>query len=223
MPYCDKLEVETWAQITSADFGSIGYDYVNTLQYVINLADRAIDNYCMQPDGFFNGGGIEIQKELHDGVEFGYVGFNVWLSSHDYRPFLRLKYVPVLSITKFEEETTAGSWTTRTEGRSSDYIVDESGIYIVSNLPDYDYRNIRVTYKTGYTSTPSPIKECSVRLAASMLHRIKDSTTRITTTGLGSKSDTMGSEFQGLGKVTLSDEMKDELMQYRRKVAIKLV
>ena len=222
MPYCDKLEVETWAQITSADFGSIGYDYVNTLQYVINLADRAIDNYCMQPDGFFNGGGIEIQKELHDGVEFGYVGFNVWLSSHDYRPFLRLKYVPVLSITKFEEETTAGSWTTRTEGRSSDYIVDESGIYIVSNLPDYDYRNIRVTYKAGYTVTPSPVVECSARLAANMAHHIIDSASR-TNSGSGSVALNTASELVGLGKPVLTDELKALVRDYMRKVSIKLV
>lgn len=222
MPYSDKLQVETWAQLDESLLGAKGYDYVSTVEYLINQADRAIDNYLMQPEGFFNGGGVQIQKELHDGTEFGYVGYTVFLSASDYRPFLRLKYTPVLSVTKFEEETTAGTWTTRTEGRSSDYMVDENGVYIISNLPEYDYRNIRVTYKAGYTVTPSPISECSARLAGNMAHRIIDSAIRINAPS-GSVALNTASEFVGIAKSVFTDDLKALVREYMRKVPVRLV
>ena len=69
MPYSNNNDVRTWSQITTEDIGSVGYDFTNSVQYTINVADNMIDNHCNVPSSFFEGGGIQIDDEYHDGVE----------------------------------------------------------------------------------------------------------------------------------------------------------
>lgn len=221
MPYSTKDDVETWSQTNSSDLGSVGYDYDNTIQYLINVADRAIDDETNQPEGFFTSGGIEIEKEHHDGVEVGHYGFVVRFYGYSKRPFLRLKYTPVLSVTKLEEETSADTWTTRTEGRDNDYLVMETGVRFLRNIPKYRYKNMRVTYKTGYVATPGRISECSARLAAAMAHRIFDSKNR-GNVAVGGLSVGKPAEFVGLAKSCFTDDLKDLVKHYRRRNPVRL-
>lgn len=223
MPYCTKVEVETWSQTSTADLGSIGYDYVNTIQYLINVADRAIDDELLQPDGFFNAGGLEIEDEYHDGVEIGHYGLLVSFGlSIKRRPFLRLKYSPVLSVTKLEKSDSSGTWSTLTEGRQNDYLVMENGVRFLRSVPLYDYKNVRATYKTGYAITPGRISECSARLAAVMAQRIVDSKDR-NIANIGPLAVRKPEEFVGLAKSCFTEELKSLVRRYQRKIAPKLL
>jgi len=223
MPYSNQEDVETWAQISSNDLGSIGHSYVDTIAYLINSADRAIDDYCMQPDGFFNPGGVELQNEYHDGHDIGYYDLLVAYGlSTKRRPFLRLDYSPVLFITKLEKQDSNATWATLTEGRSSDYLVMETGIRFIRKVPLDDYKNVRCTYKAGYATTPGRVSECSARLAASLAHRIIDSKDR-NVSSLGPMQASTPREFVGLSNPSFSDELKRLVRQYKRKVPIKLL
>jgi hypothetical protein len=223
MTYSNKTAVETWSQTSTGNLGATGYDYDNTLEYLINVADRAIDDYCGQPEGFFNAGGIEIQQEYHDGVEIGDYGLMVnYPFSIKRRPFLRFKYSPVLSVTKLEKADSSGTWSTLTEGKTSDYLVMENGVRFIRSVPTYDYKNIRVTYKIGYTATPGRVGECSARLAAALAHRIIDSKDRSSAVIQG-QSTSKPDEHKGLAKPVFTSELKLLVRRYRRKVPVKLL
>lgn len=223
MTYSNQEEFETWSQTSSSDLGSIGHSYDDAVQYLIASADRAIDDYCDVPNEFFNAGGQEIVQEYHDGVEVGHYGLLVSFGlSIKRRPYLRLNHSPVLSVTTLEKSDSTGTWTTLTEGRQNDYLVMDAGIRFLRNVPSYDYKNIRATYKAGYTTTPGRIAECSARLAAAMAQRIIDSKSRknIAISGLSTGTPV---EFVGLAKPCFTVELKDLVKRYRRKVPVKLL
>jgi len=223
VPYSNQTEVETWGQISSSDLGNIGYSYVDTVAYLITVADRAIDDYCDQPDGFFEPGGVEIQQEYHDGVEAGEYNILTWFAaSLKRRPYIRLEYTPVLSVTALEENTSGTTWTERTEGRDNDYLVIEHGVRYLRNIPKYKYKNIRVTYKAGYSTTPGRINECSARLAAAIAQRIIDSKKR-DNVSLSGMSVGKPVEFVGLAKASFTSDLKSLVRRYRRKVPVKLL
>jgi len=174
----------------------------------------------MQPEGYFVGGGVEIEKEYHDGKDLGTSSSYPRFYSVRSTPFLRLKHIPVLSVTTLEEETSAGTWTSRTEGRGNTFLVVENGVRFVSNVPRYLYKNIRVTYKTGYPITPSSIKECSARLAAAMFHLILDASERDT---VNIPPMNVGlPEFRLLSTSAFSKSLKNMVIQYKRRVNPKI-
>jgi len=173
MPYSTKNDVNFYGHFTSGTFGSYGYDEEATYQKAINDADSNVDDYCNVPEGFFAAGGIEIQNEILNGTDValvsGYSKYYSWLRGGDNH--LKFKHKPVLSITKFEEETSVGAWTTRTEG--TDYTVVDDGARFIQNTPDWKYANVRVTYKAGYVATPWQVQQVSARLAAAILQNIQ--------------------------------------------------
>jgi len=216
MPYSNKADIEFYGQFSSGDF-SKGYDYNASIAKAIQDADRMIDEYCGVPEDFFISDGLEIQNEYHNGVDVVYIGgiikFFDWYygaTSH-----LKLKYKPVLSVTKFEEETSPGTWTTRTEGANNDYIVVDDGVRFVQNTPAWKFKNVRVTYKAGYKVIPWQISQVSGRLAASLLKYIKDQpaaagTSQSESYNLGGLSESSSSSVSQGGGTKVSDAVFTE-------------
>ena len=218
MPYSNQTDVEFWGQLDSSKIGSVGPDYEDSIQRAIASADKMIDNYCRVPMGFFSPGGIEIQEEYLNGADVAYLGgitkFFNWYSggtSH-----LTFEYSPVLSVTKLEEETAAGTWTTRTEGTGNDYIVVADGVRYVTNTPAWKYKNVRVSYVIGYKTTPGNVNECSARLAAAIVHRILDAKTRAK--GSGGGLNVQHPPETSLGAAIFTPELKGLLGEYRRSI-----
>jgi len=218
MGYSMKSDVEFYGQFVTGDFGASGYDYNNSIAKAITIADRNIDHYCQVPENFFVAGGIEIQNEFLNGTDVAYLGgitkfFNWYTGGTSH---LKFKHRPVLSVTKLEEETGAGSWSTRTEGTGNDYIVVADGVRYVKNTPAWTYKNIRVTYKIGYATTPAQVTEVSGRLAAALLRRIIDAKTP-QTIGVGGMSVSTAVDAS-LTKPVFTDELKQLLVNYKRVV-----
>ncbi len=213
MPYSNADDFGTWSSVTISDLGTTGYNYANTVAKLIEWADRAIDDYLDQPHGFFEPGGVAIQHEYHDGMEL--------LDTSKEEPLLILNYKPVLSVAKFEEETGTGTWTTRTEGTGNDYKVAENGVRILSNIPDYDWKNVKVTYIAGYRQTPGRINECSARLAAAMAHRIIDSRSRAPSSMAG--MTVSSPENSNVAKEVFDEELKLIVRGYKRVLPVKLL
>ncbi len=218
--------METWAQLTSTDIGvltSAGYNYVDTVAYIIAVADRAIDSECEVPEEFFVAGGVEI-VELHDGVDLGYVAS--WVENpyavSNAQPLLRLKYHPVLSVTLVESKSSAGAWATLTA--DTDYVADPLGIRFLTNIPRYSYGNIRVTYKAGYVVTPSKIRDVSAQLAASIIYRVlerkKSGGGGSSSFGLGgiSSSESSMVEAASVAEACFSDTLKAEIARFHNMV-----
>jgi hypothetical protein len=167
-----------WAQMTSSAFAVTDTDFSTTVTNYIAYADDLIENYCRVPSGYFDAGGVTITNEYHDGREVGQVSLWAYTIGTRSDPMLRLKYTPVISVTTLSEETSAGAWTSRTEGRDDDYLVMENGVRFMANIPSYKYKNVRVTYVAGYAATPGSVAVCSARLAAALLHKVEDATRR---------------------------------------------
>ena len=206
-----------WGQFADAAFGSVGLDENASYQKMIESADRMIDEYCRVPEDFFVAGGVEVQQEYLDGKDVAYIGgvtkfFNWYYGGTSH---LKFKHKPVLSVTKLEEETTTGTWTTRSEGSGSDYIVVDDGVRYITNTPSWKYKNVRATYKAGYTSTPTQVSVVSARLAAALLHRVKDANNR-KTTSIGTLSVT--APVSDLSQPVFSDDLKRLLVNYKRVV-----
>ena len=176
MPYCSHDDAEFYAQVSSTDIGTLGYDFNASIHKAINDAAHMIDDYCNVPEDFFIGGGIEIDREYLNGVDVAYIGGITKFFPYYYggASHLRFTYKPVLSVTKLEEEVQAGSWALRTEGAANDYIVVEDGVRFVQNVPAYKYKNVRVTYRAGYHTTPWNVSRVAARLAAEILQDIID-------------------------------------------------
>lgn len=223
MTYCSITDILTWGRFTEADFGAAGYNYPSTLEQLLWMAERAIDDYCDQPAWFFEPDGVSITRELHDGVEIGQYGLypSFGLYSVKRRPFLRLQYTPVLRVTALEEETSGGSWTARTEGRDHDFLVQRDGVRFVRNVPAYDYANVRVTYMAGYAETPGRVKECTVRLAAAMGHAILDARVR-SPSGVGDLN-VSPTETAGFTSALFTGDLKGLVKKFRRRVPVRVV
>jgi len=221
--YSSVDEFKTWAQYTANDLGGVGLSENESITYLINSADRAIEDYTNQLAAYFEPGGVSIQQEYGDSVNIGDYGLLVSFGlSIRRRPFWRFKYSPVLSVTELEKSGSGGAWTTLTEGHSSDYIVMENGVRFLRNIPTLDYKNLRVTYMAGYPTTPGRVSECSGRLAAAMFQRIIDSADR-NVGSLGAASGSTPVEFQGLAKPCFTLDLKELVRRYKRRVPVKLL
>lgn len=223
MAYSTSAAVLVWAQMSSGDLEVTMTDFDTTITNFITYADDIIEEYCKVPSGFFDAAGVTVTDEYHDGRDVGHVTSWVRYTGHRKVPKLRLKYSPVISVTTLSEETSAGAWTARTEGRGDDYLVTETGVRFLQNIPSYDYKNVKVTYVAGYAATPSIIAIVSARLAANMLHRIIDSKSRTQSAGLGSMSAGFGAEFMGVAKPILTQELKKMLRPYKRVSPTKII
>lgn len=219
MVYASQKDVEFWGQLTGGEVGASGYSYEESIQRATQFADGIIDDHLDRPKDFFTSGGVIIENEYYDAVDVGYYGvypsFAVGITN---RPYLRLNHSPIITVIKLEELTAADTWTTRTEGSTSDYIVLDEGVRFISNVPKYDYKNIRVTYKVGYASTPDVIVELSGRLAAALIHMLVDSKVRddVSVDGISFKNTAR------LFMELLTPNLKQRLLKYKRNVPIKV-
>jgi hypothetical protein len=215
MGYSTKADIEFYGQFSSDDFEDKGYDYEAAIAKAIQDADHMIEQYCNVPEGFFEPGGLEIQQELLNGLDIAYVGgitnfFNWYYGATSH---LKLKHSPVLSVTKLEEETSADTWTQRTEGSGNDFIVVSDGVRFMKNTPAWRYNNVRVTYKAGYSTTPSQIARVSGMLAAAVLRQIlkaaKDE-------GASMGGATMSNTKTSLSDTVFSEDLKQEIVNFKR-------
>jgi len=222
MTYSSQADVEFYGQFDTSDNISKGYDYTNSIMKAIENADSRIDEYCNVPEGFFNPGGITIQQEYHDGTEIGDYGLLVSFGlSIKRRPFLRFKHSPVLSVTSLEKSDSSGTWSALTEGRTNDYLVMETGVRFLKNVPSYDYKNVRVTYRAGYNTTPANVAQCSGLLASAILNQVlhaKD--TENISIGNLSVTDKI---TVTLSSNVFTEELKSLVRHYHRKVPVKLL
>lgn len=218
MGYSTVNDVKFYGQFSSDDFEDSVYSETDGYLKAMQDADRMIDNYCNQPEGFFTAGGIVIQQEYRNGTEVAYLGgitkfFNWYYGGTSH---LKVTHTPVLTVVKLEEETSADSWTTRTEGTGNDYIVVDDGVRFVTNTPAWKYKNVRITYKAGYATTPGNVQQVSARLAAALLQRILDAKNRESTAVPG--VPVSPAPDASLSKPVFSQELKDLLNNYRRVV-----
>lgn len=86
--------------------------------------------------------------------------------------WLWLKNKPVTEITSVEENTASlgdtADWVERTEGHADDFLLwkEEGKIRFHDNKPDKGYRNVKVSYKHGYTTTPDHITDLTIVLTS---------------------------------------------------------
>jgi len=226
MPYCVQAQVETWSQKSDGDIGSDShaYSYVDTITYLISVADRAIDDECGVPEEFFEAGGVAVADEMHNGVELGYA--SSWVENPYYmtgvQPLLRLNYKPILAVATVESQTSAGAWTVLVV--DVDYAVDPLGIRFIKNFPRYAYANIKVNYTAGYAATPAKVSAVSAQLAASIIQRVLKSESASAGTSssasLGPASRSSSFSAGGLDGATIadacfSDRLKADLARFR--------
>lgn len=216
MPYCVKNDVLFYGQDLDNVFGVVGYTETEVFAKAIADADAMIDDYCNVPEGFFVAGGLTITNEYLNGTDVAYLGgitkfFNWYYGGTSH---LKFKYSPVLSVTKLEEETSAGSWTTRTEGTGNDYIVVDDGVRYVTNTPAWKYKNVRATYVAGYTTTPVQVAQASAELAARILQDVLDRKERGGSASTGGLSVTSPEPADQI----FTDELKSRLNNYRRAI-----
>ena len=205
-PYSVQADVERVGRFKTDDFSvDYGYNYATSVERAIQEADALIDDYCLVPSGYFTGGGVTVTAEKLNGLDLINVGDLGGLPgwSRGGGALLRFKYGPMLSVTSLEEETTQGTWTARTEGRDSDFVVVPDGVAFMANSPSSRYSNVRVTYVAGYAATPRTIQAVSARLAASIVQSLVDA------------QNPNNDETRPLGLPVLSKELKESLDPYR--------
>jgi len=221
--YSTREDVLFYGRFSTSNLGNFGYGGEEAIIKAINAADAKIEEYCGVPEDFFENGGIAIEDEYHDGIEVGSYGPypSFGLMGYKHRPKLRFKYVPVLNVKRVEEETSAGTWTTRTEGSASDYILDreKDGVRWIANVPSYDYYNVRVGYIAGYEKTPQTVVEVSGRLAATLVQQILDVENR---RKISSGDLTEEPPDVRLDSPIFGDELKNMLANYRLKVPVEV-
>ncbi len=141
------------------------------IEEVIPMASRFIDRYCNRPDDFFAAGGATV-TEYFNGIGSSppaeYLQYameqELWLQR---ARLFNLAERPVISVTTVEE-LESGAWTERTVGDSPsyDYRIVGGQIYFWSNIPAVGWKNLKVTYKAGYSAIPSDIEWVCARLIA---------------------------------------------------------
>ena len=157
-------DVKVLSQISYADLGfNTDADYEAFIEAdIIPVAVKIIEDYCSVPSGFFEAGGAIITDEYFDGDGTG----SLWLK---YRPI-----VSVIALAYNEKGLTeAPSWVSLSEGPgvNKHYLVyaERGLILIYNNVPPEGYKNIKITYKAGYSSTPLSVVEIAKQLSANML------------------------------------------------------
>ena len=158
--YISASEVKQYSSITYQDLGfTSDTDYDAFLESIIDQVERAIDNYCRVPSGFFKAGGLSF-TELHDWSEDG---------------LIHTRYYPILTLTKVELDyaglNQAADWT---EVSSTHYYAynDYGIIKIVGESPGRVEKSIRITYTAGYSIVPDDVKLAALIYASNILHAI---------------------------------------------------
>lgn len=89
--------------------------------------------------------------------------------------YFRFPEAPVISVSTFEYEdqglgADSENWTSLTEGRTNDYIlyVNDGEIQYTGNTsnPPKGYKNLRITYTYGYSTTPAYITRLATLMVA---------------------------------------------------------
>jgi hypothetical protein len=169
---------------TAMAFKDVSFNYINAVTKYIAVADGMIDAYCGVPSGFFTAAGYGVTDEYHDSVELqrstlsvpystNYISSNTQNRSY----ILKTRLHPVLNVASFSEETSIGAWTTRTE--NTDFIVVKDGVRFLQNVPVAGYRNIKISYTSGYTAVPAAVANVSARLAAQIMDSVVTGTNKI--------------------------------------------
>ena len=152
--YVSASEVKQYSNITYQDLGfASDTDYETFLGNLINQVERAIDNYCRVPSGFFKAGGLSF-TEIQDWKEDGEI---------------HTRYYPIITLTKVELDYAGYNQTADWTEISSTYYYakNEFGIIkIVGKTPGHTENSVRITYTAGYSAVPNDVK-----LAASISAR----------------------------------------------------
>jgi len=158
--YVSASEIKQFSNVTYQDLGfASDADYDSFLDGLINQVERAIDNYCRVPSGFFKAGGLSF-TEIHDWNEDGEI---------------HLRYVPILTLTKVELDYAGYNQTADWMEISSTYYYakNEFGIIkIVGKSPGHTENSVRVTYTAGFSAVPDDVKLAALMLASNLLHLI---------------------------------------------------
>jgi len=198
--YISASEVKQYSNVAYQDLGfSSDTEYDTWLGNLINQVERAIDNYCRVPSGFFKAGGLSF-TELHDWNEDGEI---------------HTRYYPIITLTNVELDYAGYNQTAIWTEISSVYYYakNEYGIIkIVGKSPGHVENSVRITYTAGYPAVPDDIKLAALMLADNVLHLILQRM-------LGS-SLSIGDFKSSLTEVkeAFSDEIKGLLSSYRRRL-----
>jgi len=97
------------------------------------------------------------------------------LFDHDGTSYFKFPEAPIISVSTFEYETgglgaDSASWSTLTEGRTSDFILyvtdGELKFTGKSATPGYGKQNVRATYTKGYATTPPYINRLATLIVS---------------------------------------------------------
>jgi len=198
--YVSASEVKQFSNVTYQDLGfASDVDYESFLDGIISQVERAIDNYCRVPSGFFKAGGLSF-TEIHDWNEDGEI---------------HVRYVPILSLTKVELDYAGYNQTADWIEISSTYyyVKNEYGIIkIVGKTPGHAENSVRITYTAGYSAVPDDVKLTALSLANRILKRLlqEEHSVTVLPSGMDVK---IGLEIEG----AFTDEIKFLLSSYHRR------
>jgi len=196
--YVSASEVKQFSKVTYRDLGfTSDTEYDAFLEGLISQIERAIDNYCRVPSGFFKAGGLSF-TEIHDWNDEGEI---------------QARYVPILTLTRIELDQAGYNQTADwTEIPSTYYYAkNEFGIIkIVGKTPGHVENSVRITYTAGYSAVPDDVKLAALMLTSNFLHLILQREA-----GASLNVGDFSSRLVEI-KEAFSDEVKGLLSSYRR-------
>jgi len=161
--YISASEVKQYSNVAYQDLDfSSDTEYDAFLDSLISQVERAIDNYCRVPSGFFKAGGLSF-TELHDWNEDGEI---------------HTRYYPIITLTKVELDQAGYNQTADWTEISSTYYYakNEFGIIkIVGKTPGHTENSVRITYTAGYSAVPDDVKLAASIFARNILRLILES------------------------------------------------
>ena len=161
--YISASEVKQYSNVAYQDLDfSSDTEYDAFLDSLISQVERAIDNYCRVPSGFFKAGGLSF-TELHDWNEDGEI---------------HTRYYPIITLTKVELDRAGYNQTADWTEISSTYYYakNEFGIIkIVGKTPGHTENSVRITYTAGYSAVPDDVKLAASIFARNILRLILES------------------------------------------------
>jgi hypothetical protein len=152
-------------------------DYYDYLSILIDQASRFVDGETQRVSQFFQKNGVSI-IEYFDGVGSvppdGLYEFDEETDAwKDVSSRLYLSQRPVLSVTTVEENSAdigdTDVWTATTKYRWYDR---GEIVFSASAIPAKGVKNVRITYKAGYTITPRDIEMVCMRLIVNTIHKL---------------------------------------------------
>jgi len=196
--YISVSEVKSFSRVSYQDleFDSDA-DYDAFLNDLIDQIEKAIENYCRVPSGFFKAGGISF-VEVHDWNEDGEI---------------HTRYYPILTLTKVELDQAGYNQNSNWTEISSDYyyVKNEYGIIkIIGKTPGHIENSVRITYMAGYSSVPDDIKIAALSYASNVLHSILQRQFSVTPSDINLKINLIIQE-------AFSQELRRMLSSYRRR------